>query len=72
MLRIHILGRKAHQLNYGTDEQGRNWASWSGPLQSCAICGEYIHLGWGMPALADGTPERYVCGSHIERIEAPA
>lgn len=46
---------------YGSDQWGRNWATWSGPAVACAICGATITGGWSL-ALSDA----HVCGAHVE------
>jgi hypothetical protein len=46
---------------YAQDEQGRHWASWSGPAVACVVCGATIERGWWR-ALS----EEYVCSGHVE------
>lgn len=51
---------------YGVDSDGREWSTWSGPAQTCDVCGAQIRGGYHSgewPGV--GLTERHVCAEHV-------
>ena len=62
---------------YGVDGDGREWSTWSGPVEVCAVCGAQIHGGYHTPGWLPDTPHteatmaaRHVCAEHVRTFRA--